>query len=176
VKSRLIIITGKKGIGKTVVCRRLVDMASQSIGFCGGVFTYHLPGSSVVVEDISSMKQMVLAGALNIYHGPLIGNCSYNPAAIKFRRESIEKARTCPLLLIDELGPLEMNPDSGGSAIHLLNDSGTQLKVAAVDGNLLPDFIPAIGEPDYVFNVTLGNRNALPERISSFIKAGLKDL
>ncbi|OGO15724.1 MAG: hypothetical protein A2Z02_05390 [Chloroflexi bacterium RBG_16_48_7] len=170
-ENQLIIITGKIGIGKTVVCRRLVDIASQCIGACGGVFTYKLSGGSMVVEDIASMKQMVLAGSRKAYRGPLIGNYSFNPAGIKFRLAAIEKAKTWPLLVIDELGLLEMNPDSGGSALQLLKECVHRSKILAIDENLLPDFLPMVGDPDDVFSVTFGNRNTLPDRIVSFIKS-----
>jgi len=166
---KLIVVTGKKGIGKTVVCRRLVDLVSQNIGSCGGIFTYKLPGGSMVVEDIVSMKQMVLAGSSNAYRGPVLESYSFNPAAIKFRLAAIEKARSWPLLLVDELGLLEMNPDSGGSVLPIIKDSGHSLKILAIDEEMLSDFLPHIGDPDAIFSVTFGNRNSLPESILSSI-------
>ena len=125
----------------------------------------------MVVEDIASMKQMVLAGSRKAYRGPMIDIYSFNPAGIKFRLAAIEKAKTWPLLLIDELGLLEMNPDSGGSALPLLKESGHRSRILAIDETLLPAFLPVVGEPDDVFSITLGNRDTIPDRIVSLIKS-----
>jgi nucleoside-triphosphatase THEP1 len=165
----LIIITGKKGIGKTVVSRRLVDAASQYLGSCGGVFTYKLPGGSMVVEDIMNMKQMVLAGPLNTYRGPSFSKYSFNPAALKFRLEAIHKAKNLPLMLVDELGLLELNENSDGNALPLIRENSKQVKVLVTDENLLPDFLSLLGQPDAVFPVTFANRNALTDTIISSI-------
>jgi nucleoside-triphosphatase THEP1 len=169
--NKMIVITGKKGIGKTVVCRRLVDLAPANIGSCGGVITYKLPGGSMVIEDITSMKQMVLAGSSNAYRGPIIDNYSFNPAAMKFRLGSIERARTLPLMVVDELGLLETNPESGGSALKLLDEAGDGSRIVVVDENVLPDLLHLMGKPDSVFSVTMGNRNSLPDRIIDMLKA-----
>jgi nucleoside-triphosphatase THEP1 len=165
-----VIITGKKGIGKTAVSRRLIDTASQCLGTCGGVFTYKLPGGSMVVEDIITMKQMVLAGPLNTYRGPSLSQYSFNPAAIKFRLEAIQKARDLPVFLIDELGPLELNENNDGNVLPLIRQNLKQLKVLVMEENLLPDFLAFTGQPDAVFTVTFANRNVLADEIISLIQ------
>ncbi len=169
-KKQIVFITGKKGIGKTVVCRRLVDIAPVKIGPCGGVLTYKLAGGSMVVEDIATMKQMVLAGSQNAYRGPVIENYSFNPAAMRFRLDAIEHAMVHPLMVIDELGALEINPDSGGSALDLLSNASSGSRIVVVEENLLPDMIRLIGKPDNVFSVTFANRNVLPGRIIDTLK------
>ena len=172
-KAMLVIITGKKGIGKTVVCRRLVDIASQSIGTCGGIFTYKLPGGSMVVENILTMKQMVLAGSPRTYRGPQLENYSFNPAAIKFRLSAVESARDFPILLIDDIGLLELDDSVDGNVLPLIKKMHKKDRIVAIDEDMLSDLLPLIEKPDNIFSVTLGNRDTLPDLIVDSIRGKL---
>jgi len=168
----LIIITGKRGSGKSVVCRKIIDLARKRIGKCGGVLTYYVSNNSLVVEDIITMKQIVLAGAPHTYTGPHLENYSYNPRGIAFKLAAIEKAAGLPMILIDELSFLELKEKNCAAVLNLLSKPTSQVQIAAVNNDLLPSFLPMLNTPDRIYVTTVNTRNMLPARIVDYITGG----
>ena len=64
------IITGAIGIGKTTVCRKLIEIARNQGYSCGGIITYEAQDKGITIEDVQTGRAEILASVNIIYQGP----------------------------------------------------------------------------------------------------------
>mgnify|MGYP006283778351 CR=1 FL=1 len=109
-----IAITGKPGCGKTTLCRRL---AREVEGLAGGLLTEEIreKGRRVgfKLEDLSTGEQGLLSH-VDKCSGPSVGR--YSVCLVQLRSigvSAIERAlEEKELLIVDEIGPMELKSDS----------------------------------------------------------------
>ncbi len=104
----VIIVSGAIGIGKTSVCRKLIELVKKQGFTCGGILANKAAISSLVVEDIQSGKTETLASTDNVYNGPRTPKYSFNPKGIDFGIQAIDGGTSADILVVDELGHLEL--------------------------------------------------------------------
>ncbi len=192
---RLLLLSGRRGAGKTALCGRLAALAAGEGIPTSGVISHRLPGGrgprvGLEAEAVPSGERWPLA-----WVGPLPeggagqrapaawswGRFHFLPAGFERAVRLLEEARRsgCRLLLIDEVGPLELvrglgfRPflerlaagDSAGAALP----AGARVLVVvrptllAEAARLLQPLQP--GGPPEAIEVTPGNRDVLPPRI-----------
>jgi nucleoside-triphosphatase THEP1 len=158
----LIVITGDIGTGKSTCCLKIKDMALRQGLHCGGIITLKSPEGEIIIEDIKSGKTEILASSENKFNGPYTGKYHFNPAGIKFGADAIEKGLTDDILIIDELGQLELRGEGFTVALKLLTTHTNQPVVVIIRKSLLPDFLPLLAPEPAVFELTESNRDELP--------------
>ena len=104
----LIMITGAIGIGKTTVCRKLIGILKSQGYCCGGIITYKAPDKGIIIEDIRTGKSETLASISHTYQGPRTEKYFFNPEGINFGMQAIDKGASSDILLVDEIGKLEL--------------------------------------------------------------------
>ena len=62
----VIIVTGAIGIGKTTVCRKLIEIVRNRGYTCGGILTYKAPDKGIIIEDIQSGESILSILMLSI--------------------------------------------------------------------------------------------------------------
>ena len=169
-----ILLTGQRQVGKTTVCRKVAELA-RGLGYApAGLLT-----PVVLDEDgfpvarhalmVSDGEQRLLARADGNLGGPRTSRYSFAAAVFSWvlgrLRAAISKG--CDLLIVDEIGPLEL--EQGRGLAPLLSD----LSAARLPPLLLvvrPELtaqlqkqLPAI--LFRTFTVTQKNRQALPNAI-----------
>lgn len=116
---KIIIITGIKNSGKTSLCKEVATYCRTCHVDINGFLS---PGvitsgekSAVMVEDVILQKRTMLARKISTHHHAdfVFGQwCFYN-AGFSFGKEILNRIEACDVLMIDEIGPLEFEHQTG---------------------------------------------------------------
>ena len=133
---KLIIVTGLSGAGKTTWCQNLVKNAKSEDLSVNGILS---PGRfhddkkiGINVVDLASGEERILAN-LNEKDQTRLSTprWAFNADAMIWANRVLENATICDLLIIDEIGPLELLRNEGLLAGLKLIDKG-HYKIACV--------------------------------------------
>lgn len=170
----LIIVTGIIGVGKTTVCRKLIEPVRRHGHSCGGILTYTASEETIIIEDIQTGEKETLASTKRIYAGPHTPRYSFSPKGIDFGIRAIDKGASTELLVVDELGHLELRGEGLFKALELIRADKVKNCILVIRKGLLPAFIPRLPATPLVFEVNRNNRHQLPQEISSVVLERLK--
>ena len=165
----VIIVTGAIGIGKTTVCRKLIKTVRSQGYTCGGILTCEVADKGIIIEDIQTGAKETLAAINNIYHGPRTPRYYFNPEGIDFGIQAIDKGASTKILVVDELGHLELRGEGFAKVLGLIGAGRVRECILVIRTELLPAFLPGLPATPSVFEVTMNNRNQLPQEISSVL-------
>lgn len=165
------VLSGGSGCGKTVVCRRVVALARKRDLHVAGVIT--LPrmagGEKVALEvwDLRRDRRRPLARREDPADGPSTGRWHFYDAGLAWGATALRQATPCDLLIIDELGPLELVQGEGWTAgLEVLAGGGYGLALVVVRPALIEQFRAAMAGAEIdLLPVNPASRDALPERI-----------
>jgi nucleoside-triphosphatase THEP1 len=203
-----ILLTGRRGVGKTTVCQAVAELARRRGYRPGGIITPAFYACSADRElgignwkstkvgfeamDVGSGERWPLAhtdpstilrqgsgqgsGHRQKMGGPRVGPYSFDPAALARALAVLERAISagCDLLMVDEIGPLELEQGKGFAPIlDLLPVEGPTHTLIVVRPALLDPLLlrlrGAVRRPCRtgftVFSVTEENRDELPLQI-----------
>ena len=165
----LIIITGDINIGKTTVCEKAVAKA-RNLGYsCGGILTHKISNSDIVIQDLLTGKKKTLASPNIEYQGPRTIKYSFNPNGIQFGIRAIDRGISSDIILIDEIGHLELRGEGFINVLRLIESGKFKNCIIVIQRKLLSRFLPLLDIVPLVFKVTIDNRNRLPEEIASVL-------
>jgi len=136
----VIIVTGAIGVGKTSVCRKLIEIALNQGFTCGGILT-----------DKATPKY------------------SFNPRGIDFGLQAIAKGVSADILVVDEFGHLELRGEGFARALDIIKAGKIKNCILVIRTELLPAFLPLLPPNPLIFEATLENRDQLPEEIANKI-------
>lgn len=165
----VIVITGAIGIGKTTLCRKVLDIARILGLTCAGILTYKTVDSSITIEDVKTGKKESLASTSNIYSGPVTPKYFFNPEGIEFGIRAIENGISSSILLVDEIGRLEVEGKGFIRVIELVKAGKVKNCILVIRSELLSVFLPQFGGKPFVFETTLENREKLPQEIGKLL-------
>jgi len=161
----VIIVTGAIGIGKTTVCKKAIKIARGQGYRCGGVITYKNQNEDITIEDVKTGETKTLASTSNIYHGPRTPKYSFNPEGIDFGIQAIDRGTTSNILLVDELGHLELQGEGFARVVEQIAAEEISNCILVIRKELLSAFLAKLGVVTSVFETTLDNREQLPQEI-----------
>ena len=168
-RGRILLITGGRGVGKTTLCERAVGLARAAGYACAGLLTRAAPGDRRVVVDVRTGD----ARPLTITRGGVtVGRFRFDPAALAWGAEVLARATPCDLLVVDELGPLEVERGEGwAAALDLLRTGAFRLAFVVVRPELVDRVRQALElPPSVVVEVTPQNRDRLPAALLERLK------
>ena len=168
-QSMVIIVTGAIGIGKTTVCRKLIEIVRNQGYTCGGILTYKAADKGITIEDIESGEREILAGINNVYGGPRTPRYYFNTEGIDFGIKAIDKGTSTAILVVDETGQLELRGEGFVKILELIKAGMVKECILVIRSELLPAFLPKLPATPSVFEVTVKNRNQLPQEIGSVL-------
>lgn len=139
----LILITGPSGSGKTTFCTRLASLSSEaglSVGgiLCPAVFE---GGQKVGIEqlDISSGERQRLGVRSKDAGDSTVGCWHMDETVLDWGNQIIAGLKDEDVIIIDELGPLELEDGYGyQGALHLLDEGRYRTAFVVVRPALLP--------------------------------------
>jgi len=163
-----IIVTGKVGTGKTTVCEKVVAIAKRLGYTCGGILT---PKSKedIIIVDVQTGERKVLASINNIYQGPRVGKYYFNPEGINFGVNAIDKGASASILIVDEIGHLELSGEGFAKILELIKVGRVKNCILVIRSELLPGFLLNFPTKPLIFEATANNRNQLPQEIGSVL-------
>jgi len=165
----LIVVSGTVGIGKTTVCKKVSDLA-RSLGYnIGGIITYKAPDNGIIIEDVRTGKRKVLASINDIYTGPRTKRYFFNPKGIDFGIRAIESGTSADVLLVDEIGHLELGGEGFTNVTKLVRAGEAANCILVIRQELLSTFLSQLESAPLIFETTIGNRDRLPQEIAGVL-------
>lgn len=124
-----LILTGERGSGKTMLCSMVAENARRAKWHVGGVLSPAVfekgQKTAIDVIDLSSGRRGKLARPRQSGdEGILTSHWTFDVQALKWGNASLKEAVPCDLLVMDELGPLELLRGQGLTAGLEALDSG----------------------------------------------------
>ena len=113
---------------------------------------------------------MILAIPGDKYGGPLVPRFTFDPAGIDFGMQAIERGSSSDILLIDEIGIIEMKGEGFIRAFDYVNNKTAKINLLIVREHLLDYFIPMFFEKPLVYNITAQNRDNIASDIHFIIQ------
>ena len=168
-----VLLTGERQVGKTTVCKQVAELARELGYDPAGLLTLAIPGQDGLPMAyhalmVSDGEQRLLARADDDLGGDRTGRYSFDtdvfPWVIGRLRAAISQG--CDLLIVDEIGPLELEQGKGLAPILSDLSEGKFLLLLVVRPELVGQLQKRLpGIAFRTFTVTLGNRQTLPDAI-----------
>jgi len=169
----VIIVTGAIGIGKTTICEKVIEIA-RSLGYsCGGVITYKTQNGDIIIKDIQTGEIKAFASTSNIHQGPRTVKYYFNPEGIDFGIQAIDRGTASDILLVDELGYLELSRQGFAKVIDQIVAGKIKSCILVIRKELLSAFLPQLSATTSFFEATIKNRNQLPKEIALVLTRGI---
>jgi nucleoside-triphosphatase THEP1 len=140
----VVIITGERGAGKTTVCQALVEMAKQQSlrveGVISPVIFSNGVKTGIQVENAATGERRMLA-CLNGDNSQCelqTSHWAFDPDATLWGSQILEHSGDCDMLIVDELGPLELEQQRGWvEGISALNRMKYRMGVVVIRPELI---------------------------------------
>jgi len=161
----VIIVTGAIGIGKTTVCKKVVRIAQRQGYRCGGIIAHKTRNQDIIIEDVQTGETRSLASINDVYEGPRTEKYFFNPEGIDFGIQAIDRGTASDILLVDELGRLELNGEGFARVVDENIAGKVKNCIIVIRKELLSAFLPQLGATASVYETTINNRNQLPKEI-----------
>ena len=175
---RYVVVTGRPGVGKTTLFRRVVErLRSEGYRVGGFVCPEVRAGGRRIGFRIVSLDGSLEAWLARVEgcDGPRVGRYRVCREAERVAREAVERAlREADLVAIDEIGPMELRSPGIRSAILEALRSGKPGFFVAHLRLSDPDILPVLRREGVWFTVTLENRDVLPDRVYEAVLAALR--
>jgi nucleoside-triphosphatase len=174
-EKRLFIVTGSPGIGKTTVLSKIIDVVKERSYSVGGMLTSEVRVAGVRIGfemlDVCGGKKGWLART-DQKEGPHIRKYQVNLQDLDTigAKAILQAVTSSDIIVIDEVGPMELFSDKFAQAVVTAIDS-TKPLVCIVHWKIRNQFIEGIlrREDAETFTVNEQNRNRLPENIADKI-------
>jgi nucleoside-triphosphatase THEP1 len=170
--ARTIVLAGERGAGKSTVCRETIALAQARGYSCGGVLTLGRPDGALDVLDVRSGYVCRLTLEPDANQAVIQGRFRFDPETLAWGDAVLAQATPCHLLVVDELGPLEIERGEGWSkAFDVLYKANFTLALVVVRSELIAHAqlkLPA-GAVN-VFTVTAHNRDDLPRLLLEMLE------
>jgi nucleoside-triphosphatase THEP1 len=170
VSTSIVILTGARDAGKSTVCRQTVALARAAGYTCGGLLTLKRAGGALDVFDLQSGESRCLTMDCRTPSTVIQGRFLFNAETIVWSNEALQQAQGCQLLVVDELGPLEIERGEGWqAALDLLREGAFTLALVVVRPELLAQAQRQF-RPQTTLHVDEDNRDALPVQITAMLE------
>ncbi len=128
-KAKILILSGEIQAGKTTLCGKIADLARDRGLELGGVISppvYEQGRKTAIdVEDVRTGETRRLAVLRGREEAELTTRrWQFLPESVRWGNQILETAVPCGLLMVDELGPLELERGKGWTAGLTSLDSG----------------------------------------------------
>jgi nucleoside-triphosphatase len=170
----ILVLTGKRGDGKTTFCGTLAEQASVAGWDVAGLLS---PGifkdgvkTGILTQDLRTGEARPLARVATFathstsFTLPL-GQWLFDPTVVDWGNEILQSRQPCDLFIIDELGPLEFSRGEGWvNAFDALRQVRYRLGVVVIR----PECIDAFAKTGFSFQVVEAG-SPLPSLLTSYL-------
>jgi len=169
-------LSGALGAGKTTLCATVAALArAQNLVVAGVLTPTRQTNDGRIgrdVEDLRSGERRPLAEPAGTATGLTMGDWQFHADGLAWGTTILRHATPCDLLIIDELGPLELIRGEGWAiGVDLLRAGDYRLALVVIRPALLPDLQARIvGQKSLTLVVTGANREHLPGQIMALLR------
>ena len=169
----ILILTGARDAGKSTACVQAAVLARARGHTCGGLITLRGPGNERDVLDLRTgttrrlTRPPASASAGGDEAAVRQGQFCFDPEVLRWGNAALAQAVPCHLLIVDEIGPLEIVHARGWmAAFDVLSAGDFELAVVVVRPELIvqAQLRLAHGAPS-VFTLTSDNRDRVPQEL-----------
>jgi nucleoside-triphosphatase THEP1 len=174
-----LLITGARQVGKSTACHRAVELMQRADLQVSGLLTARTGPHDLTVTEIHSGESYPLTAPFEEHtrhhtndQGHAAGfhprHFNISPEAMARSSEALKSAFPTEVLIIDEIGPLELRHHEGWyEALALLHREEHKVAIVVVRLELLGDLVSALpGLWFGILHVTRSNRDSVPEAIT----------
>ncbi|MGD2143200.1 MAG: nucleoside-triphosphatase [Anaerolineae bacterium] len=163
---QVIILTGDRGVGKTTVCSETISLAEAKGYVCGGILTLTRKGVRDVL-DVRCGEARRLTRGEEADQAVTQGRFRFDPKTLSWGNAVLAGAVPCDLLVIDEIGPLEVERGGGwATAFDLLRAGNFALALVVVRPELVVRTQMRLpSSATVVLTVTQESRDRLPANL-----------
>ena len=171
--ARVIILSGTRSVGKSTACLRAVELAQARGYACRGVVTVREPDDGRAVLDVQSGATRRLTLGQSARCAVVQGRFRFDAEVLAWGNEVLAHAVPCHLLVVDELGPLEIERNQGWvRAFEVLEAGGYTMALVVVRPELLATAERRLPRNSTtVLAAAIDNRDALPEILVTMLEA-----
>ncbi len=175
--SRLALVTGNVEVGKTTAVEWVVALARAQGYVCAGVWSPArvVGGQKVGIEavDLSSGERRLLGRVATGGAGERVGRYTFDPSVLAWVNGVLAAAIVArpDLLVVDEIGPLELEWGSGLAPVLEPLAAGRVPRALVVVRTWLLDALRARLRriPTAIFTVDVETRESAPERVVEWL-------
>jgi nucleoside-triphosphatase THEP1 len=160
----LVILSGPLSIGKSTVCERLADISKSRGITCGGILTLKTPEGGIFARDLLTGEEAPLAGLAERPSSIRLGKYYFEPSGLAFGMDAIHRGLGLDLLVVDELGYLEMRGEGFSDAIPQI-DARRGHSIVIIRDWLVEELRPRFSCPSVIYDVSVDNRDSLPSTV-----------
>jgi nucleoside-triphosphatase THEP1 len=174
----MVVLTGASGSGKTTLCQRVVAALKARGRDVAGVLT--LPRCAngraakigMEVEDARTGERFALAERAAVGAGTANLGWKFDAAGLARGVQILCAATPCDVLIVDELGPLELLRNEGWMvALEVLRAENYRAALVVVRPSLLENFRARLESDMQVLTITPINREGLFKPIVEMLEA-----
>lgn len=139
------LVTGSRGAGKTSFCASVAAGVRQSGWQTAGILSHAVFSgvlrSSIEAEDLRSSERRILAvRRQDASLDPRDLGWIFDLSVVEWGSRIFQTALPCDLLVVDELGPLELERGQGWqTALQAIATGGFRLALVVIRAELLPE-------------------------------------
>ncbi|MBC7263332.1 MAG: DUF2478 domain-containing protein [Chloroflexi bacterium] len=168
------VLTGPIHIGKTTICQKVIALVRERGYTVRGILTPPIVAKDgtrlgLAIVDVATGEQYCLARTDVDLGGPRVGMYSFDPRALAWGQARVERAvdSRCDLLIVDEVGRLELESSQGFLVVFPILRAGIFSRTLIVVRETLLDHLQTrLPEVNFTcFKATVNNRNTLPQTI-----------
>ena len=162
--ARIILLSGGRGVGKSTVCHKTVELAQRRAYTCGGIITLRGARGELDIFDVQSGEVRRLTLEPDARAAIVQGRFRFDPETLAWGNAALGRALPCHLLVVDELGPLEFERGQGWiKALDLLRGVDFALALVVVRPELVKQAQRWLHpNATTILTVTSENRDSLP--------------
>lgn len=170
-----ILLSSPSGVGKTSACQRFIHLTKQANFNVQGVLSIpvfeHHQKIAIRLRDLSTNEERFLAYLAQHDENPNVGPWRFIPKTVAWGNTILKQITSSDVLLIDEIGPLELLQGEGLTEIlPAIRASKAKLSILTIRPMLIDALVDQLKEiPCRTLQLTKENREQIPHLLLNFL-------